>query len=146
MRAGSRQGSVFCAGFTLLEVLIALAILGMGIVMVIQLFSSNSRSILVSDNYSQSVLKAEELMRNLLDRPSLDIGAWSEETGDGYRADYEVAPVMTERTAALPFNMLSVDLALKKAVGPKQLSVRLHSVKLVEKPVLEDVTADAQKQ
>ncbi len=38
------------AGFTLLEVLVALALLGVGVVVVLQLFSANLRSISASED------------------------------------------------------------------------------------------------
>jgi prepilin-type N-terminal cleavage/methylation domain-containing protein len=132
-------------GFTLLEVLISLTILGIAVAVVIQLSSSNTRSIMISDDYSKSVLTAEAKMRDLLDKPSLSEGEWSEQTDDGYRINYLVTDMLAERTVNLPLKMLRIEVALKYMSGSKPLSVRLRSVKLIEKPVMED-NATAKKQ
>ena len=72
-------------GFTLLEVLVALTILGMAIVVIIQLASANTRSITKTDAYTKSVLKADAKMSEFMDRTDLTEGQWTEQTEDGYR-------------------------------------------------------------
>jgi general secretion pathway protein I len=51
-------------GFTLLEVLVALTILGLAIVMLMQLSSQGLRLIHLSDDYQQAVLVADRVARS----------------------------------------------------------------------------------
>ena len=51
-------------GFTLLEVLVALTILGVGIVTLMQLSSQGLRLLRVADDYQQAVLVADRVARN----------------------------------------------------------------------------------
>ena len=50
-------------GFTLLEVLVATAILGMAIAVILQLFSANLRAIALSRDYVSASIKAEAKMK-----------------------------------------------------------------------------------
>ncbi len=52
-------------GFTLLEVLVALAILGLAVVTVIQLFGQGLRLLKVAGNYQQAVLLADQKVREV---------------------------------------------------------------------------------
>jgi type II secretion system protein I len=51
-------------GFTLLEVLVALAILGLAIVTLMQLSSQGLRLLSLSDDYQQAVLVADRIVRS----------------------------------------------------------------------------------
>jgi len=50
-----RRKPSFNAGFTLLEVVVAMAILGLGLVVIMELFSSGLRLARMSEEYSQAV-------------------------------------------------------------------------------------------
>lgn len=52
-------------GFTLIEVIVSLAIIGVGIVAVLQLFSGGLRSIKVSDDYLRAAILAQNKMKEL---------------------------------------------------------------------------------
>ncbi|MCL6582087.1 MAG: prepilin-type N-terminal cleavage/methylation domain-containing protein [bacterium] len=54
------------AGFTLLEVMIAVAILAIGLVILFQLFSGSLRSVKVSADYSRAVMGARAKMDEVL--------------------------------------------------------------------------------
>ena len=53
-------------GFTLLEVMIALAILAVGLVTVMQLFSSSLRNAKVSNDYTNAIFAARQKMEEML--------------------------------------------------------------------------------
>jgi len=76
-------------GFTLLEVLVALAILGIAITVVLQLFSANLRSIAASEDYISAVTTAEARLRDILDDEELSEKSWSETTSDGYSNSFK---------------------------------------------------------
>ncbi|MBU4035808.1 MAG: type II secretion system GspH family protein, partial [Proteobacteria bacterium] len=88
-------------GFTLLEVLVALAITGIAVTYIIQLFSVNLQSISSSGNHVNATLQAEARMRQILDDDMLEKQSFTEITDDGYRMDIAVSEVMPERTENL---------------------------------------------
>lgn len=122
-------------GFTLLEVLVALAILGIAITVVLQLFSANLRSIAASEDYISAVTTAEARLRDILDDEELSEKSWSETTSDGYRMDVTVSDALTERTDNLQVKALSIDLTIRWVKGVKENSINLKTMKLVEKKV-----------
>ncbi len=122
-------------GFTLLEVLVALAILGIAITVVLQLFSANLRSIAASEDYISAVTTAEARLRDILDDEELSEKSWSETTSDGYRMDVTVSDALTERTDNLQVKALSIDLTIRWVKGVKERSISIKTMKLVEKKV-----------
>ena len=56
-------------GFTLLEIIIAVAILGIGMVMVMQLFSGGLRSARTSKEYTNAVIHAKIRMEEMIINP-----------------------------------------------------------------------------
>jgi len=122
-------------GFTLLEVLVALAILGIAITVVLQLFSANLRALSNSDDYVSAVIKAEARMREILDDERLTERSWSETTDDGYRVDVSVSDTSKERTENLQVRLLRVDLTLRWTKGTKERSLTLRTLKVVNKQI-----------
>lgn len=122
-------------GFTLLEVLVALAILGIAITVVLQLFSANLRSIAASEDYISAVTTAEARLRDILDDEKLSEKSWSETTSDGYRMDVTVSDALSERTDNLQVKALSIDLTIRWVKGVKEKSISIKTMKLVEKKV-----------
>lgn len=122
-------------GFTLLEVLVALAILGIAITVVLQLFSANLRSIAASEDYVSAVTTAEARLRDILDDEKLSEKSWSETTSDGYRMDVTVSDALSERTDNLQVKALSIDLTIRWVKGVKEKSISIKTMKLVEKKV-----------
>lgn len=91
-------------GFTLLEVLVAMTILGLAIVTLMQLSSQGLRLLRLSDDYQQAVLVADRLVRTV------------EVPQEGVEAGQE-GPFQWERRVAL----VPMPEALTPAAGPKPL-------------------------
>lgn len=121
------------AGFTLLEVIVAMAILGIAITVVLQLFSANLRAISVSGDYVTAATRAEAKMREVLSDDTLSEKYFSEATQEGYRIDISITDVMKERTENLKVKLLEVDLTIHWIQGTKQKSMSLRTFKVVEK-------------
>lgn len=121
------------AGFTLLEVIVAIAILGIAISVVLQLFSANLRAISVSGDYVAAATRAEVKMREILSDDKLSEKSFSEATQDGYRIDVSIIDVLKERTENLRVKLLEVDLTIHWIQGTKQKSMSLRTFKVVEK-------------
>jgi prepilin-type N-terminal cleavage/methylation domain-containing protein len=120
-------------GFTLLEVIVAIAILGIAITVVLQLFSANLRAISVSGDYVTAATRAEAKMREILSDDRLSEKSFSEATQEGYRIDVSIIDVMKERTENLQVKLLEVDLTIHWIQGTKQKSMSLRTFKVVEK-------------
>lgn len=122
-------------GFTLLEVLVALVILGMAFVSIFQLFSADLRAIHASDDYSIAVMRAESRMREVLDDGDLSERAWSEVTADGYRIDFTVSDAEKERSETLPVQLLEITLHMMWTKDTREREFTLKTMKLVKKKI-----------
>lgn len=123
------------SGFTLLEVLVAVALLAIAVTVVIQLFSANLRSVTVSEDYVSAALKANVVMREVLDDEDLTEKSRSERTNDGYRVDVAVTETAKERTDNLQVRLLEVTVKVSWAKGIKERSLALKTLKVVNKKV-----------
>lgn len=74
------------SGFTLIEVIIAIAILGISLVMVMQLFAGGLRAARTSCDYSRAVIHAKEKMEEKTEYPVQDSGVFD----DGFKWETEV--------------------------------------------------------
>lgn len=77
-----RQNRQKEGGFTLLEIMVAIAIMAIGLVTVMQVFSGAMRSAKVSFDYSCAVIGAKKIMDNALSCRSLEDFEELEKTGD----------------------------------------------------------------
>jgi prepilin-type N-terminal cleavage/methylation domain-containing protein len=123
------------SGFTLLEILVSIAIVGIAVTIVFQLFSANLRAISVSEDYASAIARAEEKMREILDDEKLSDKSWSETTEDGYRIDYSISKVLEEKTENLQVEAFQIDLSIHWTTGMKNRSMKLSTIKTVEKQV-----------
>lgn len=122
-------------GFTLLEVLVAVALMAIAVTVVLQLFSADLRAIAASEDYVLAAVRANAAMREVLDDSELSETSWSEMTDDGYRIDVNVAETLQERTENLQTRLLEVTLTLTWIKGPRERAITLRTLKTVEKKV-----------
>jgi len=122
-------------GFTLIEVLVAVALLGIAVTAVIQLFSANLRAIASSEDYIYASARAEATMREILDDDELSETSFSEITDDGYRIDVSIAEVLQDRTENLQVRLLEVVLSVYWTSGARERSLTLRTMKMLEKEV-----------
>ncbi|MBF0559065.1 MAG: prepilin-type N-terminal cleavage/methylation domain-containing protein [Nitrospirae bacterium] len=120
-------------GFTLLEVLVAIALLGMSLLVITRLFSANLRAISVSEDYIVAVARAESRLRELIDDKDLQEKEWSETAGEGYNIDASVKEALKDRTEALKFRLLEIDVTVHWRKLAKDKSVTLRTLKMVER-------------
>ncbi|RJQ50271.1 MAG: prepilin-type N-terminal cleavage/methylation domain-containing protein [Nitrospiraceae bacterium] len=120
-------------GFTLLEILVALAITGIALVVALELFSANLRNISISEDYVSAVSRAEARMREMMDSRDLQESAWTESTAEGYKIDISVSETLKERTQNLKVRLMEVDLTIHWTKAAKERAFILKSMKLVAK-------------
>jgi general secretion pathway protein I len=83
-------------GFTLLEVMVALAILGVGFALAMELLAAGVRSAKTSEEYTQAVLLARQKIAEMAVTPSLRESAEQGDFGGGFRWSSEVQPLPQE--------------------------------------------------
>jgi len=116
-----------------MEVLVSLAIMGIAVTYLIQLFSVNLGSISASGNHVAAVMKAESRMRQVNDEDLADEKSWSEVTDDGYRMDLTVSDVLSDRTENLQVKLIEIDLTVHWRHGSKEKALTLSTLKVVDK-------------
>ncbi len=123
------------AGFTLLEVLVALALLGIAVTAILQLFSANLKSISASEEYVAGSLEAQSKMREVLDGTEFYEKSWNGITDNGYRFQVTVSDTLKERAEALPVKLVAVEVKVYWTQGTMEKSLTLKTMKMVEKPI-----------
>ena len=118
------------AGFTLLEVMAAIAILGIGIVMVIQLFSGGLALVKSSDDYTRRVLLAKEKMAESLSSGSLREGSANGVTVDGLAWAVDVSPYGLKDADGPGARVFKVVVSAQ-AEGPRKKTYTLTTLKTV---------------
>ncbi len=94
------------AGFTLLEVMIALAILGVTFALSMELLANGVRSAKASENYTQAVLLARQKLAEVAATPNLEGSADTGDFGGGFRWSSEIQPIPQEED--LPASLFQV--------------------------------------
>ena len=122
-------------GFTLLEVLVAISILGIAVAVILQLFSANLRALSLSGDYVSASIRAEARMKELLDDEKIAEKTTSETTDDGYRIDVWITEALKERTENLPVKLLEIDMTMSWLKGAKERSLTLKTMKVVKREV-----------
>jgi type II secretion system protein I len=130
MKRGTRTGA---EGFTLLEILVALAIMAIAVTLVLQLFSVNLRAVSIAGDMTSAAIRGEARIREILAEPSLTETSWSEALADGYRMDISISEVLKERTDNLPVKMMEVSLTIHWIEGRREKSLSLKSQKIADK-------------
>ena len=122
-------------GFTLLEVLVAMAVMSIALVAVFELFSADLRGLAASDDYVTAIIKAEAKMREILDDDKLVEKSWQETSIDGFLFDTTIKKTSEDRTENLPVDLLEINLTVKWMKGQKERSFMLKTMKLVTKQI-----------
>jgi type II secretion system protein I len=122
-------------GFTLLEILVALAILATAVTIIFQLFSASLRNIAVSEDVVLATVRAEAKLREVLNSEELTENSWTETTNEGYTFTVNITEALQEKTDSLPVQVLQVDLAISWMKNSKTRTLRLKTFKTVDRQV-----------
>ncbi|NOZ68966.1 MAG: type II secretion system protein [Deferribacteres bacterium] len=115
------------AGFTLIEVIVAMAILSITFVLIMQLFSSGLRASRTSCDFTRAVVHAKDKMEELSGEPVQESGEFE----DGFKWETEVQAYKELEEAGLNLLEIKVKVSWADALN-KERSVELTSLKLVE--------------
>ena len=136
-------------GFTLLEVMVALAILGLGIVTALELFAGSLRLGVKASRHTQAAIYAQNVMGRLFTLNELNDGEESGEFPGGYawRARVQEIHPDDNRTRLQPdrqnptdfFHLKEIEVSVSWAEESGQQSLVLHSLRTLteqtEQPV-----------
>ena len=133
-------------GFTLLEVMVALAILGIGIVTVLELFAGSLRLGVKASRYTQATIYAQNVMSHLFTQNFLDDGEESGELPGGYawRARVQEIHPDEDHSRLQPnrqnptdlFHLKEIEVRVTWSEGNGEQNLVLHSLRmLTEQPI-----------
>lgn len=110
-------------GFTLLEVIIALAILGVSFALAMELLANGVRSAKASEDYTQAVLLARQKIAEMAITPSLRGSAEQGDFGGGFRWSSEVQPLPQEEDLPARLYQVRVRVTWPGRRGGKSLDL-----------------------
>lgn len=120
--------NVKAEGFTLIEVVIAFAIISVSLVMVLQLYAGGLKAARTTCDYTRAVIFAKDKMEELSDAPVNDRGEFEE----GFRWESEVNTY--KELEESDYNLLKIKVkVLWPDVSSNERSVELVSLKTVPK-------------
>lgn len=122
-------------GFTLIEVIVALSILGIAITVILQLFSANLKAVSRSEDYLMALMQADMKMRELIQSEDLEEKVWSEITEKGHRLDISITETLKERTETLQSRLMEIQLTITWKKGLKEMSQTFKTFKTVPKKI-----------
>jgi prepilin-type N-terminal cleavage/methylation domain-containing protein len=120
-------------GFTLLEIIVALALITISGVIAIQLFSANLRAISASDGHVKASANAEALMRAILTDEDFPNNATTAGVTDIYSYATRATKIEDEKSAVVNADLYRVDVVLSWREGLREKSVTLNTLKLIER-------------
>jgi general secretion pathway protein I len=125
-------------GFTLLEIMIALAILGIALTVILQQFSTGLKTVRVTRDYTNALILAREKLEEFCLVKKLSEKEESGEFEDGYRWRVVIAPYKEEEkkessTEFLLLSMYTVTSMVSWDAGEREKKVELATLKIVPK-------------
>ncbi len=124
-------------GFMLLEVLVAIVILGIAVVLVMQLLCADLRATAGSLRYFDAVISAESRLMELAGSDQLTENTWTERDAAGRRVVVSVREALQDRTEGLVVKLLEISLDIYWISGGREKSISLKTMKAVKKPEFE---------
>lgn len=129
-------------GFTLLEVLVAMAILGVGLCVVLELFSGGLRSAKISEEYVRATWYGKGKMEEVLSSKDLTEGitegafdpefSWTLEVKKANPSVPTIEPA-GEEAESLPVDLYQVVLKVSWPSGARQRTLELESLRAYKK-------------
>ena len=120
-------------GFTLVEIMVALTVMGFAVVSLVQLFSSNLRMIGTSQDYMAALTLAEFVMREIVESEKIEEKSWKEESDRGYQVEVTVSETQKERTEHLPIKLLQIELVFSWEKALRKKSMTFRTLKIVNR-------------
>ncbi|MFH1756609.1 MAG: type II secretion system protein [Pseudomonadota bacterium] len=126
-------------GFTLIEVVVALAILGVGLIVIIELFSGGLRLGRTSAEYTQAIGYARLKMEDITLARQLTEGIEEGEFDKNFRwqlevKKVEVLPLEEAADIGLPIELYRIKMNVLWKSGSQERSAVIESLKVIKPP------------
>ena len=126
-----------CRGFSLLEVLVAFAILALALGVLLQIFANSLRAVSSSEEYTHATLLAESKLATVGREIPLEEGETEGEFDDKYRWRVNIQPYQWEEDGEIVENLAAdifqVNVEVYWGEQPRQRSVPLTTLRLAKK-------------
>ena len=125
----------FQSGFTLLEVVVAMAIVGLGVVTLLEIFSLGLRLVTKSSTRTEAVSYGRQVMDEVLIRREIQEGGEEGSLGEGHRWRLQVEP-RREESEFLPstgWELKEITLQMQYREGEREKEVEMRTLRLVKK-------------
>ena len=124
-------------GFTLIEVLVAVAILGVGLTVIIELFSGGLRLGRASEEYTKAVNYARIKMEEIAVKPTIKEGSEEGEFDETFRWQVEVKkveilPIENKPDFKPPAQFFQVRINIIWKSGSKEKSTHIESYRTIK--------------
>jgi general secretion pathway protein I len=121
-------------GFTLLEVVVAMAIVGLGVVTLFEIFSSGLRLETKSSERTLAVAYSRQALDGFLSRRALQEGGEAGNAQGGYRWSIEVRPFQDDsRLSVAGWELKEVRLRMRYHEGGREQEAELKTLRLLKK-------------
>jgi general secretion pathway protein I len=124
------------SGFTLMETLVALSILGIALAVILELFSGGLRSARLSDDYTRAAMYGKQKMEEILSSGLLEEGTREGDLGDTFTwktSIFRLEPP-EEEAGKTPFSIYRVEVRILWGADGGKKSFDLSTMKITEKP------------
>jgi general secretion pathway protein I len=124
-------------GFTLIEVVVALAILGVGLIVIIELFSGGLRLGKTSEEYTKAVEYARMKMEEIAVQRSVEEGIEEGEFDDVFHwrvgaKKMDILPIEKSSDFKPPVDLYQIQVNITWKSGSKERSVGIESYKTIK--------------
>lgn len=124
-------------GFSLLEALVAITILGITLGTIMALFSGAMRSVGASGEYSQAIILARKGMEDAILMEDIQSGIEDGSFGNGYTWERTISPLEISEEEEysnedIPFNLYMIEVKVKWLSGRMEKEMSLKSTVLKE--------------
>jgi general secretion pathway protein I len=125
----------FSKGFTLIEVVVALAILGVGLAVIIELFSGGLRLGRTSEEYTKAANYARMKMEEIASQKNIEEGMEEGEFDGAFRwqvnvKKMDILPIEKNSDFKPPVELFQVKVNILWKSGPKERSTTIESYKV----------------
>lgn len=124
------------AGFTLIEALVALTILGLSLVVLTQIFSQGTRNIAEIEARARAMAIAEGVLAETMNEPLAPLSSDTNGSEHGFDWSVQTRPFTASNDNALPngdYQLNHVEVIVEWTSGRTRRSVTLDSLKLVRR-------------
>ncbi len=122
-------------GYSLLEVLVAFAILALAVATILSLFATGLRNTAVAADYARALTMAESQLATLLAKEAtqLEMGV-TEGSEEGLHWQSQVEPYEEPASVVQPTPLYRIDVRVDWGEGERQRSVALSTLRLGKMP------------